>query len=119
MKAILTTYIPVTNTRPNRVKAKAEGVPAVIITWNSSLELEENHKAAALALCAKYDWLKDGKHELAGGGLPNQRGYAFVFVPNFRKAAQVLLGNRAAHNWRVNSEEADGFTLLRKAMGEL
>jgi hypothetical protein len=37
----------------------------VIIAWDDSANSEDNHKAAALALCVKFDWA--GK--LYGGGL--------------------------------------------------
>lgn len=92
MKSIITTYIPATNTKPARIKAKAEGVPAVSLSINCAIQaaatmgidedgravdIETQHKAAALALCAKYSWRGD----LVGGGLPDSTGYAWCFVP--------------------------------------
>jgi hypothetical protein len=78
MKAILTRYLGPTNTRGSRVKAWAEGVPPVTMTWHAELGVEENHTAAASDLVAKYGW--GVKTRLVGGGLPDGTGYAFVMV---------------------------------------
>jgi hypothetical protein len=76
MKAIITKYLPATNTRGSRIKASAEGVPSIVIPYPYELSGEEVHKRAALTLCAKYGW----NHSLVGGGLPDQSGYAFCFA---------------------------------------
>ena len=73
MKAIVTKYIPATNTLPSRVKAKAEGVPAIVISYGKHLY---PHKEAALTLCRKYGWGED----IIGGGMPDQTGEGFVFA---------------------------------------
>lgn len=87
MKSIITTYIQATNTKPARIKAKAEGVPAIVMSWGEAEHKAVSHdghtgqddifKAVALAMCAKYNWPVD----LVGGGLPDSTGYAWCFVP--------------------------------------
>ncbi len=83
MKAIITTFIPCTNTKPDRIKAKAEGVPAVIWSGfgNHTGSIEEAHADAARKLCLKYNW----KGSMVCGGTPDSRGYAFCFTdsPSF------------------------------------
>lgn len=81
MKAIITKYLGPTNVRGARIKAKAEGVPAVIISYPYELSGEDVHRAAAVKLAQKYNWLDlNGQElELVGGGLPDNTGYAFCF----------------------------------------
>jgi len=76
MKAILTKYLPATNTRGSRVKATAEGVRCITIPYPYELSGEDVHRAAAAELCKRHGW----PTELVGGGLPDQTGYAFCFV---------------------------------------
>jgi hypothetical protein len=77
MKAILTKYLPATNTRGSRIQASAEGGNRISIPYPHELrEGEETHRAAANALCAKMGW--DGAETLVGGG--TETGYAFVFT---------------------------------------
>jgi len=75
MKAIITKYHGPTNSRGSRISATAEGVGRIYIGYPHELSGEDCHKAAAIALCNKYQWSTD----LAGGGLPDQSGYAFCF----------------------------------------
>lgn len=95
MKAIITKYIPPTNTKSARIKAKAEGVPALIISYSAAEDTalgradhkqgertggysqQDVYKGAAEALCKRMGWAGD----LIGGGLPDQSGYCFVFAP--------------------------------------
>lgn len=72
-QAITTKYIPMTNTRQSRVKATSQA-GSVIVRWNYDLNVEENHRAAALALAAKFDW----QGPWCAGALPDGQGYAFV-----------------------------------------
>ena len=76
MKAIITKYIPASNTKGSRIRASAEGVPSIFVPYPHELSGEEVFKSAALALCAKHNW----NHQLVGGGLPDQSGYAFCFA---------------------------------------
>ena len=81
MKAITTRWIPATNTKPTRIKARdgdgnsvTIGIPAYDADKSSDVDV---HAVAAIQLMDKMEW--DG--ELKGGwiGLPNA-DYAFVFV---------------------------------------
>lgn len=77
MKAITTKYISLTNTKPARIKASAEGVRSVTIGYHShSNQWNNPHLTAAMALCAANGW----KGSLASGGLPDQSGEVFCFV---------------------------------------
>jgi hypothetical protein len=76
-QAITTKYLGPTNSRGSRVKATASA-GSVTLSWDHALDSDENHRAAALALAAKFGW--DG--EWIGGGL--EHGYAFVNVESER-----------------------------------
>ena len=89
MKAIITKYISATNTKPGRIKAMAEGVKPLIMSYsaadNDGGSVEDAHRAAAGALRDRQNW----KGELVGGGLPDQTGYCFCFAPGAAAAAPV------------------------------
>lgn len=89
MKAIVTKYIPATNTKPSRVKAKAEGVPAITISHGS---YGNPHREAALTLCRKYGWGED----IIGGGMPGQTGEVFVFADPLTRAMRKVEAAREA-----------------------
>ena len=75
MQYIETKYLPPTNHKGGRVKAKASSAPgSVTITYDHSLDIEQAHAKAAMALAAKLDW----RGEYAAGG--NDRGYVFAFI---------------------------------------
>ena len=69
MQAIQTSFIPCTNTKPNRIKAEC-GAGKIIISWEYGLNVEDNHKRACDLLMGKLDWsyttksgqLKDGSY---------------------------------------------------------
>ena len=73
LQAITTTYIGATNYKGSRVKAKSQA-GNVMVSWDHSLDINENHTAAAKALAEKYDW----KGEWVGGASPDGRGFVFV-----------------------------------------
>lgn len=73
MKAIITKYIPASNSKGSRIKASAEGVGSIYLSYPH--EAHEPHLEAAKALCAKYNWPAN----LIGGGLPDKSGWAFCF----------------------------------------
>lgn len=75
MKAIITKYFGPGNVRGSRIKAIAEGVPALYIPYPHELSGEDVHRKAAQALADKYQW----KGELVGGALPDGTGYCFNF----------------------------------------
>ena len=74
MIAILTKFIGPTNYRGARVKAFTTSGHRIIVPWDHSQNVEENHDAAALALCRKMGW--GGK--LVRGG--TEVGYAYAFL---------------------------------------
>lgn len=94
MQAIATKYIGPTNFRGSRVKASAEA-GSVTVSWDHALSIEENHRAAAMALVAKYGWAGNW----AGGVLPDGRhvyvctdrtfGDGFVSVGEYGRAVKV------------------------------
>lgn len=53
MQAIQTSFLSPTNHRPSRIKAQCDR-GSVTVAWNYGLSVEENHRAAASALCAKF-----------------------------------------------------------------
>jgi hypothetical protein len=73
-QAIMTKYLCPTDTRGARVKASCEA-GSVIVTWDHSLNIDQNHTRAASALAHKLGW--DGP--MAGGTLAGP-GYAFVLL---------------------------------------
>lgn len=56
MKAIKTKYIGPGNVRGSRVVATTEDHNRIVLSWDSSKNSEENHQAAAIALCEKFGW---------------------------------------------------------------
>ena len=55
MQAIQTKFIPCTNFRPSRVSARCAG-GSIMLSWDDNLSIEDNHRNAAKALCAKLKW---------------------------------------------------------------
>jgi hypothetical protein len=55
MQAIRTKYLGATNFRGSRFKATAQA-GSVTVPYDHALDNEDNHYAAALALCAKFGW---------------------------------------------------------------
>jgi hypothetical protein len=74
MIAILTKFIGPTNYRGARVKAYTTSGHRIVVPWDHALNVEENHDAAALALCRKMEW--GGK--LVRGS--TEVGYAYAFL---------------------------------------
>jgi len=64
MQAIQTKYIGPRNVRGSRVKAWTPGGSSITLHWDSSKDSDDNHVAAARALCEKLKW--DGRW--IGGG---------------------------------------------------
>jgi hypothetical protein len=73
-KAIVTRFVCPTNCRGSRYSASDGDGNRVLVDGLSALGAEENHKAAAEALCRKMNWTGD----LAGGYIKG--GCAFVFI---------------------------------------
>lgn len=88
MKAIWTKYIGPSNVRGSRVRAVAErrlgpNMPEIGITigWDDAKNSDENHDAAALALCAKMGWPGD----LMRGARPDGCGNVYTFICELRR----------------------------------
>jgi hypothetical protein len=64
LQAIVTKYIPPTNTRDARVKATC-AAGSHTIDWNDNLDIDTNHQIAAYAIRAKFNW----NNQLIGGTL--------------------------------------------------
>ena len=76
-QAIVTKFLGPTNVRGSRVKATADA-GSITLSWDHSLNVEENHRRAAEALRDKLGWNQPFYGKLHMGGLPGS-GYAFVF----------------------------------------
>jgi hypothetical protein len=76
--AIQTRYLGPTNFRGSRYKAYTESGRAITVSADYRLNSEENHRAAALALCAKMRWDADGDDLIEGG---TKEGYVYIFLP--------------------------------------
>jgi len=87
VQAIVTKYLPPTNFRGARIKAKAEA-GEVIVPWDYGLNVDENHRKAATVLLFKLDW--NGRW--FGGVLPSEE---FVWVCGERRNSvrEVKYGN--------------------------
>lgn len=83
-QAVQTKYLPVTNTKPARVKAFA-AAGSVTVSWDDGLNVDGNHTRAAKALCEKFEW--SGLY--FGGGLP-EGGFAFVQAVDIDPEANEL-----------------------------
>lgn len=79
MQAIQTRFLGPTNHRDARVVAQCQA-GRIVVAWDSSTGVEENHALAARALAIKLGWTRKYYGAMYGGGLPNETGYAFVFV---------------------------------------
>lgn len=76
MKAIVTKYIGATDTKPSNIKASAECVKSITVSYDHSLDSEDNHRKAAKALAESLQW---GWKQFVSGGLPNG-DYAHVQI---------------------------------------
>jgi hypothetical protein len=81
MQAIVTKYLPATNTRGSRIKATGWAA-SVTVGYDYRLGSTGNHKAAVQALCDKLN-AESGFGAWAiesGGEMPDGRGYAFIIA---------------------------------------
>ena len=77
MRAIKTTYLGYTNTRPSRIKASTgTGQSLTVSTSNLDGNTEEMHATVASRLATMLGWMRPGRY-LIGGGYKND--YYFVF----------------------------------------
>lgn len=76
MKAITTRYRGPTDSSGSCFLAKTEGQRALRVPYNHALGIEENHEAAAVALCQKLNW----SGSLVTGCLPDGKTRVHVFI---------------------------------------
>lgn len=87
-QAITTKFLGPTNHRGSRVKARAQ-VGSITIPWDYALSVDDNHKAAALALALKWEW----SGQWIGGSTYTNEGHTFVrFVCPSDTAAYKRIG---------------------------
>lgn len=96
MKAIVTTYRGATDTRGGRIVAKAEGVRPVTTSYGYEGDQYQEHERAAQALCDKYGW----SGRIVGGGLPDGRSMAWVFVDKSRGRDRTRAHRISARRFR-------------------
>lgn len=73
-QAIITRYLPPTNTRGARIKAFAWG-GSITVPFAYDCAVDVGHARAAQALCEKMNWPRTG---YVGAGTPDERGFCFV-----------------------------------------
>jgi hypothetical protein len=113
-QAIQTKYLGPTNVRGSRIKATAFA-GSVIVAYDHSLNVENNHKAAAKALCDKMGWQVDlVSGELADGTYAHTMTDAFKVLLGLRQ--WVREGRNNGNPWR-HKEVRDAFTCLAQHMG--
>ena len=74
-QAITTKYHGPGNVRGSRVTARAQA-GSVSVEWDDALNSDENHRAAARALCAKVGWTDPLAH-----GVTSDGSHVFVQIP--------------------------------------
>lgn len=67
MKAILTRYLPATNTKPSRIRATAEGGKPLTVGYYAAPDNTDPFAFAARQLADRMGWTGP----LLGGGLPD------------------------------------------------
>ena len=78
MKAIVTKYHGPSGARGSRISATAEGGNRVTIPYPHEIRgIDERHRAAAEALCAKKGW--SHPERLVKGMLPDGKSHVFVW----------------------------------------
>jgi hypothetical protein len=79
MQAIITKFLPATNTRPNRIKAFCPAGSVTLCSDNFPFAShdERSHRKAALMLQEKLNW----NFPMLGGNMPDGN-YCFVQFPN-------------------------------------
>jgi len=78
LQTIATKYMPATNTKGERIKAKASGGESHIHAWDYALSQVRNYDVAAQALAMRLNWL-DNDCKLHGGA----NGFDFVYVLSY------------------------------------
>lgn len=83
MTAIITTYVPCTNTKPSRIKADAGDGRKVFVSYDNEGSNEKAHFRAVQTLCRKFDW----HGVMVPGG--TDKGYAWTFLPRECRSEEI------------------------------
>ncbi len=75
MRAIITRFLPATDTRGSRIRATTADAGSITVPYDHALSSSANHEAAARTLADKLGWKY---RDLAGG--PTETGWAFVLL---------------------------------------
>ena len=89
MQAIVTKYIPATNTRGSRIKAQCDA-KTIIRDWPARLNMEDAHTFVAVQLVRELGWAGESYGgRMMRAGMP-QKGshYAYVFILTGGKSAE-------------------------------
>lgn len=78
-QAIETKYLGPTNHRGARIKATAQA-GSVMLSWDDSKDVDENHLDAAQALAKKFGWYHHKPGKWVGGGNAKGTGNVYVWV---------------------------------------
>ena len=70
MQAIITKYLGPTDHRGSRVKATCQA-GSLTLEWDDTLDLDANHRVAAIALAEKLGWTGAFYGDLISGGMPD------------------------------------------------
>jgi hypothetical protein len=74
---IITKYLGPTNHRGARVKARCAST-SIIVPWDYSLDVRDNHIVAFRILAKKLHWVGDNGFTFISSWLPDSAGMVFV-----------------------------------------
>lgn len=81
MQALVTTYMPPTNNKAQRIKVTT-GNGSKIYPWDYSVDAHANHKQAIIAHAKFLGWVKAGD-KIVFGGNPKDSGITGVIVCDY------------------------------------
>lgn len=81
MQAIVTSYVPPTNTKPQRIKVTTV-IGSKLYKWDHGIDAHANHKAVAVQHAKNLGWVKSGD-QIVFGGNPKDSGYTAVIVCDY------------------------------------
>jgi hypothetical protein len=79
MQAIVTKYLSPTNYRGTRIKVSC-AAKTITVGWNHALDVEANHREAAIALKVALGWVGPQYGQIHGGTMKNG-DFCWVMVP--------------------------------------
>lgn len=110
LQGIWTKWLCPTNARGSRVKAIARIADSFgaemsqTTSWNHSLNTEDNHARAAMALARKLNW-----HGLwVGGHRPDNAGYMFVHICREYEGAPTDSIGMEGRDWFFIERQPEG-----------